>query len=164
MKLKVLVGLTHECPTEEHVEVHAVGGYPLKAADPDDSYDACVEIPDEEALSEWAERRYEVRRIAEVEVPGEHLALPVYKTIDRAERMTQEEAMAFQGNDPVAGSEFREMATLFLQMHGLVQDLLDRAGLCAALGSSPPEEVRIVQARSQALVDNTRNVTRPWRT
>lgn len=163
MKLKVLVGLTDECLTEEQVEVHAVGGYPVEAVHPGDEHAHAV-IRDEAELSAWAERRYDVHRIAEIEAPKEHLTLPVYKTIDKTEHMTREEAMAFQGNEPVAGSEFREMATLFLQMHDLVHDLLGRAGLCAALGSPPPEEVRILQARSQALVDNTRNFTRPLRT
>ena len=163
MKLKILIGMTHTCPTEEHVNVHAVGGYPLRAADPDDER-ACVDIHNEAELSAWAERHYEVHKIAEVEVLREHLTLPAYRTIDKAERMTPEEAMAFRDNDPVAGTEFREMATLFLQMHDLVSDLLGRADLSAALGSPPPEEVRILQARSQALVDNTRNFTRPLRT
>ncbi len=92
------------------------------------------------------------------------LTLPVYKHVASRDELSEEEAQALFDNDPVAGTEFREIATLFLQMHGLVQDLLDKAGLCAALGSPPPEEVRIVQARSQALVDNTRNFTRPIRT
>lgn len=163
MKLKVLVGLTDGCPTEEHVEVHAIGGYPLKATDPNEE-PASVDIHDEGELSKWAARCYEIHKIAEIEVRDVRLTLPTYKTIDKTGRMTPEEAMAFRDNDPVAGTEFREMATLFLQMHGVVQDLLDRAGLCAALGSPPPEDVRIMQARTQALVDNTRNFTRPIRT
>ena len=165
MKLKILIGMTHTCPTEEQVDAQAVGGYPLKATeDTDDEERACVDIHNEAELSAWAERHYEIHTIAEVEVPGEHLTLPVYKTIDKAERMTPEEAMALHDNDPVAGTEFREMATLFLQMHDLVHDLLGRAGLSAAPGSPPPEEARILRARSQALVDNTRNFTRPLRT
>jgi hypothetical protein len=92
------------------------------------------------------------------------LTLPVYKHVRSPDELSEEEARALFDNDPVAGTEFGEMATLFLQMHGLVQDLLDKAGLCAALGSPPPEDVRILQARSQALVDNTRNFTRPIRT
>ncbi len=139
MKLKVLVGMTDESPTDEHVEVHAIGGYLLKATDPDDASDR-VYVHDDEELSRWAARYYETHKVAEIEVPDRRLTLPVYKTIEKMEHMTREEAMAFHDNGPVAGDEFREMATLFLQMHGLVHDLLDRAGLCAALGSPPPEE------------------------
>lgn len=88
------------------------------------------------------------------------LTLPVYKVIEKPEHMAEDEAMAFDDNDPVAGTEFREMATLFLQMHDLVCDLIP-----GTRGNDPtPEALRIVQARSQALVDNTRNFTRPIRT
>lgn len=73
MKLKILVGLTDDCPTEEHVEVFAPGAYPLRATDPDDEYEY-VDIPDEDALKEWACRYYDVHSIAEIHVSDELLA------------------------------------------------------------------------------------------
>jgi hypothetical protein len=96
------------------------------------------------------------------------LTLPVYKVIEKREHMTSEEAIAFYDNDPVAGTEFREMATLFLQMHdlicGLVPDSLP-GSLPGSRGiACAPEALRILQGRSQALVDKTRNFTRPIRT
>ncbi len=107
----------------------------------------------------------EVRAVVEaVRNADRDLTLPVYKHVGSRDELSEEEARALFDNDPLAGTEFREMATLFLQMHGLVHDLLDRVGLCAALGSPPLEDVRIMQARSQSLVDNTRNFTRPIRT
>lgn len=92
--------------------------------------------------------------------PSTELALPVYKVIEKPEHMTENEAMAFQDNDPVAGTEFREMATLFLQMHDLICDFVP----CSRGNDPTREALRIIQARSQALVDNTRNFTRPIRT
>lgn len=67
MKLKILVGLTDDCPTEEHVEVYAVEGFPRQATDPDDEYEY-VHIRDEEGLKEWAYRYYSVHKIAEIDV------------------------------------------------------------------------------------------------
>ena len=92
--------------------------------------------------------------------PADELTLPVYKVIEKPEDMTEEERMAFHDNDPVAGTEFREMATLFLQMHDLIPDLV--SGVTGK--NLSPEILCLVQARSQALVDNTRNFTRPLRT
>lgn len=174
MKFKVLVGLTDECPTEEQVEVHAVGGYPVEAVRPDDEHAHAV-IRDEEELSEWAERRYDIHRIAQIEVREEHMTLPVYKTIDETEHMTREEAMAFHDNEPVAGTEFREMATLFMQMHEFVCDVVQCHRLSKIAGDEhahhrtgpagwPEEAVRIMNARAQSFQDRTRNFTRPIRT
>ncbi len=164
MNLKVLIGMTHDSPTEEHVQVHAIGGYPLKATDPDDER-ASVDIHNEQELSDWAARYYEIHKIAEIEVPKEHLTLLVYKTIDKTEHMTREEAMAFHDNEPLAGSEFREIAALFLQMHEFVGDVSQGFTRSNAQGGARSREaLRIMEARAQALVDNTRNFTRPIRT
>ena len=86
------------------------------------------------------------------------LTLPIYKVIEKPEHMTLEEAMSFHDNDPVAGTEFRELATLFLQMHEIVCDLIP------GFRGNAPEALRILLGRSQALVDRTRNFTRPIRT
>jgi hypothetical protein len=73
--------------------------------------------------------------------------------------------MAFHDNDPLAGSEFREMAALFLQMHEFVGDVSQGFTRSNAQGGARPREaLRIMEARAQALVDNTRNFTRPIRT
>lgn len=92
------------------------------------------------------------------------LTLPAYKIVRSRAELSEEEARALFDGDPVAATEFREMATLFMQMHSLVDELLERAGLRPAFGSPPPEHVRLLQERSQALVDNTRHFTRPIRT
>lgn len=98
---------------------------------------------------------------------NETLTLPVLKTIDSPTHMTRKEKIAFRDNDPVAGTEFEEMATLFLQMHDLVcsapaEDL--RVILDATDSGLSPLGLQILQARSQALVDNTRSFTRAVKT
>lgn len=91
---------------------------------------------------------------------GRDLTLPVYKHVTSIEGLNKQEAMAFHDNDAVAGTEFREMATLFLQMH----DFLCNFAPPSFLPQDPSREaVRIMQARSQALVDKTHNFTRPLR-
>lgn len=60
------------------------------------------------------------------------LALPVYKSVRREGDLTQEERTALAGNDPVAGTEYREMATLFVQMHEFVCDVSQALGLRGA--------------------------------
>jgi hypothetical protein len=88
---------------------------------------------------------------------------------------------ALRDNDPVAGTEFREMATLFVQMHGFACDAsqalsLRGLRLDAPCGeqdqdgaSHPPrwwpaewtgEALRLMTVRSQSLHDNTRGFTR----
>ena len=94
--------------------------------------------------------------------PADELTLPVFKVIEKPEHMTPEEAMALRDNDPVAGTEFHEMATLFLQMHALVCDLKP-SDLNGPGYDFTAESLKILRARSQALVDNTRNFTRPVR-
>ena len=91
----------------------------------------------------------------------EDLTLPVYKEIERMEQLTSEESMALHDNDPVAETEFREMATLFLQMHDFVFGV--NQTVAHTTGVRPSEGVRIMEARTQALVDRTNGFTRPLR-
>lgn len=95
------------------------------------------------------------------------LTLPIYKVINGPQDLTREEAMNLQGNDPVAETEFREMATLFLQMHELVCGAppRDLKVLLQITDSNLSEEgLHILQARCQSLVDNTGSFNRPIRT
>ena len=112
------------------------------------------------------------------------LTLPVYRSIRGEDELTHEERVAFRDNDPVAGTEYREMATLFVQMKDFLSDvsgaLAHRAGRLTALPHDPDsdgpihppewwpkdwteEAVRLMESRAQSLHDNTRGFTRPLR-
>ncbi len=97
--------------------------------------------------------------IEAIKAADRDLTLPVYRHLTSRDELTAEEAQALQGNEPVAGKEVKEMATLFLQMHDFVYGVAEGDGTLRSR-----EDVRLMQARSQALVDKTRNFTRPLRT
>ncbi len=59
------------------------------------------------------------------------LTLPTHKSPRSEADLTKAERTAFAENDPVAGTEYREMATLFVQMHEFVCDVLQALGLRA---------------------------------
>ena len=97
----------------------------------------------------------------------DELTLPVLKILDSPEQMTREERMDFQGNDPVAATEFEEMATLFLQMHDLIcgASINRLRGLLEVTDSRLSHTgLHVLQARAQSLIDNTGSFTRPLRT
>ncbi len=120
------------------------------------------------------------------------LTLPVYKNVRGDADLTPEERRALADNDPVAGTEFRELATLFIQMHEFVCDVSQALGLRAMRldarhktaakepkqgsdedgPSHPPawwpeewteETMHLMNARAQSLHDNTRAFTRTLR-
>lgn len=133
------------------------------------------------------ETRYalrDARRVHEaLKEAREALTLPVYKAPRKESDLTEGELLALRDNDPLAGTEFREMATLFLQMMGLLHDvsgaLKHRETRLAVVPEARPdsdglahppewwpsewtaEAMRLLECRAQSLHDSTRGFTRP---
>lgn len=85
------------------------------------------------------------------------LTLPAQKAIRRQEDFTPAELTAYMDNDPVAGTELRELMTLF-------EDLRDFATTVREGGAWKWEAVHIMLARGQSLYDKTAGFQRPIRT